>query len=638
MNPKDKKQQNQHRTLFETCDSFLERYDRIWFWAIFGITILVSILLYDPWVSTGGDDAAYVLSARDFLKDFKFPSFQGPLYPVFLSLLYGLFGMSLQVFKIFSLIFMLACLFLLFQAFRRRIPATLLFITLALTSVNSQVLYFTSQTYSEAFYMFMQALVFFLFIRFFIDREQAGKKEFLWLSLAVLGVILTRNIGYSLVLCVAVYFIAYRQWKNLIWFMGVLLLCFGIFQVIKYVVWEDSSLQAADQGSNLLNKDAYNPSYGREDLKGFLVRFWGNSKNYFSQFFTMLGLRERYTPDSLFIPSHPVYILLLYLIGLAGIGFSFKRNRTLFFAGMVTAGFLAVTFLVLQTSWNQYRLIVPVYPFMILLLFYAAYSLLSLPQFRTYQFLLALPFVILLFGALADTRQAVETGSGLKGKYSGLTPDWIHYIHASAWVADSLPPDALVACRKPSISSIYGKGRKFYGIYKIPAGDFDSFYSHWQSDSLAFSLINMKGINKPIINSLFGHCEAQIILDKQNLLMVKDSVAAKLAREWPELEIITSPAKLTSLVEEAGHKVAVYYADSLLAPLRKNSVTHILLANLRLREAVNTGITISTVERYAAYIQWKYPGFIQPVRQFGRNDDEPAAIVRINWEVIDKKQ
>jgi hypothetical protein len=633
MKPKNKKQQAQFHTLFEKWDSFLERHDRVWFWTLFGITLLVSILLYDQRISTGGDDSSYIISARDFLEEFKFPSFQGPLYPIFLSLIYGLFGMSLPTFKIFSLISMQACLFLLFLTFRRRIPATLLFITLLLTAINSRFLYFASQTYSEAFYMFMQTLAFFVFCRFFIDREPE-KKGFLWLSLAVLGVILTRNIGYSLFLCLVGYFAAYRQWKNMIWFTGTCLLCFGVFQLVKYAVWHDPALLAADQGSGLLNKNFYYPSYGREDLNGFLNRFWVNSRNYFSQFFMMLGLRERNNPDGSFTPSHPVYVILMYLIGLTSIYFSFKRNRYLFFTAIVTTGFLVVTFFILQTSWNQYRLIVPVFPFMILLAGYAVYSLLSLPKFRAYQFLLVILFLPFFMNTLSDTRQAIKTTSRIKSKYSGLTPDWVHYIQASEWAADSLPPDALVACRKPSISSIYGKGKQFYGIYRIPSGHFDSFYKRWRSDSLAFSLICIKGFTNPIVRSLRGHCEAQIILDKKGFLVLKDSAAVKMAREWPKLEVITSPTELSPFIKEANDKVSIYYADSLLVPLLENGVTHVLFASLRTREEVKSGVTISTVERYVAYIQWKYPGFIEPLRQFGRNNDEPAVIFRINRDTV----
>jgi len=162
--------------------------------------------------------------AHEFLKEFKFINYQGPLYPIVLSVVDAIFGMSLKAFKIFSMLSMLACVYLMFRAFRNRIPSTLLFITLLLTSLNSHVLYFASQTYSEAFYMFLQSLLLLVFFKFFVDSPHFPPKEeespSLWrrvglghllLAIVLLCVILTRSAGYSLFLAITVYFILYRQ-------------------------------------------------------------------------------------------------------------------------------------------------------------------------------------------------------------------------------------------------------------------------------------------------------------------------------------------------------------------------------------------------------------------------------------------
>ena len=159
-------------TFLDRSDAFFARYEWIWFWALFGITLLTSVLLFDPRVSAGGDDSAYIIMAHDFLNDFAFPGFMGPLYPMFLSVIEVIFGMSVKAFKIFSMLSILGCVYFMFKAFRKHIPSTLLFITLTLTSVNSHVLYFASQTYSEAFYMFMQSLLIFVFFKFFVDNEE----------------------------------------------------------------------------------------------------------------------------------------------------------------------------------------------------------------------------------------------------------------------------------------------------------------------------------------------------------------------------------------------------------------------------------------------------------------------------------
>ena len=170
-----KKSRRETLSFLERSDAFFSKYDLVWLWILLGVTLLTSLMLFDPRVSAGGDDSEYILSARAFFKEFKFPGYQGPLYPIILSIPGAIFGMSLTALKSFSMVSMLACMLLMFLSFRRRIPSTLLFITLLLTSINSHVLYFTSQTYSETFFMLMLALLLFVFFRLYIDRENGGK-------------------------------------------------------------------------------------------------------------------------------------------------------------------------------------------------------------------------------------------------------------------------------------------------------------------------------------------------------------------------------------------------------------------------------------------------------------------------------
>ncbi|RLD70249.1 MAG: hypothetical protein DRJ10_20570, partial [Bacteroidetes bacterium] len=74
-------------------------------------------------VSVGGDDANYIIKAWDFLNEFKFPSFQGPAYPVFLSLFIWLFGINLPVLKFISALFLLGHFVAFYYAFKNRIPS-----------------------------------------------------------------------------------------------------------------------------------------------------------------------------------------------------------------------------------------------------------------------------------------------------------------------------------------------------------------------------------------------------------------------------------------------------------------------------------------------------------------------------------
>jgi hypothetical protein len=70
--------------------------------------------------------------------------------------------------------------------------------------------------------------------------------------------------------------------------------------------------------------------------------------------------------------------------------------------------------------------------------------------------------------------------------------------------------------------------------------------------------------------------------------------------------------------------------DSALAFFKKNKVTHILLASLRLNPKMNTGDIINTVHHIAAPIAEKYPEKLREVKVIG-GTEEPAALYEIRY-------
>jgi hypothetical protein len=71
--------------------------------------------------------------------------------------------------------------------------------------------------------------------------------------------------------------------------------------------------------------------------------------------------------------------------------------------------------------------------------------------------------------------------------------------------------------------------------------------------------------------------------------------------------------------------------------LQRANVTHILTARLRTNPAMKTNRTINTVERYASQIQEKYPTIFELTHQEGATGNEEAQIIKINWDVVKKK-
>jgi hypothetical protein len=640
--PKKTSSAGERRDLLGILDSFFDKRLGWLIWVILGVTFLFSLLLFDSRVSLSGDDSFYIIRASDFIHSFKYPAFQGPLYPMVLSLFVVIFGINLVPLKVLSLISILGFMYLFYMAFRKRIPSTLLVIALLLMSINSFLLYYSSQTYNEAFYLLVQMVLVLIFFRFFVDNEQAlsFKKELyrhLYLALCLLALTLTKNMGYSAVFAVAGYFLLRGQWKNLLYSVAAFAIVLVVFQGVKYVLWNEAGAQFSSQGSGLLNKDYYNPQAGKEDLAGYYNRLIGNSNLYLSKHFTsVLGFRKAEP----IMTINSLVTLLIYLMAIGSLIITYIKNRYLFFTGLLSGSFLVITFIVLQTKWDQSRLIIPAVPLLLLMLFAGFYYISSIKKYKILQ--LAVPVLALLvfLQSLAVTAVAVKSNQEISGRYGGLTPDWKNYLKASEWASENLPEDAIVACRKPSISFVYGKGRNFYGIMQLPTYNTDVFFSNWQKDEGAYMVFNYADFNgRQLTPELYMELkENQLALLFVNdsvyfIDKVSDSSRVSLAEKATKagFNYTTSLSSFKAKIGDA-KEIKLYYPDSLLLQLQNAGVTHILTANLRRNSTKKDGMIINTVERYMAFIQEKYPQIYTKVSQIGEDENEPASIMKIEYE------
>lgn len=632
-----KKKQINHQTLFEKINAFLGKKELIWFWILFGITLVTGLLLYDPRVSLSGDDSSYILRANDFLKKMELPSYQGPLYPVALSLVMLIFGFNLLPLKLFSLVAILGFFYLTFIAFRRRVPSLLLFCMLLLTSLNAHLLYFGSQTFSEGFYMFLQSLVMLIFFTYFIGRESQEVylifkhdfKRHLLLALVILLLVVTRTIGYSMLIATIGYFIFYKQWKNIGLHLASFLLLFAVYAAIVHFIWGNEIFPSA-HGSSLLNKSFYRPELGNEDLKGLFFRFLQNSEQYLSgKLYGAMGLIHIHTRDIILAG-------FTYLVAIGALCFSYKKNRFLFFTGLLTGTFLITTFVILQVEWNQQRLIMPVYPYILLLLLATCYYILELRRVRFMQFLFLLPVVLLLFSGTIDTKNTISEVRKIKTEFDGLTPDWYNYTKASRWVGDNLKEkNVLVACRKPEISTIYAKGKPFYGIYTIPTIPLETFLHDWEISDSEYVVYDMTKVKtQGYLDLIFRNYDGMISFNNYKYTIAKYPDMQSIPVELKEMEPFLTPQQLKNFIDKP---CSIFMADSLLMDLKNAGVSHILAASLRVNPNENNGNTISTVERYVSYFAAKYPYLLNGIYQEGTEKNEPAQLFRIEWEQLDSK-
>lgn len=519
--------------------------------------IFLSLINFNARISEAHDDSLYIEAAYRYVHEFPnyYYTANAPMYPMFLALLTVFFGTNLIVFKLFSVLFFIAGAFLYYKALDKKVPELLKYFVLTFLCFSHLIIYYSSQTFSEAFYMLIQATFFYFFLEYNWgknsltgDLKMDYKK---WLMIGFLMMILTlaKNILVFGIAAIILFYIFNKDYRKAL-FAGV---SFGIFktlyEIIKSLIWGDSAIQYKSQMGILLNKDSYDASKGQEDLAGFIGRFTDNIGLYLGKrFYQLIGFMN----EDAIVAS---YLLAFVVIGLTVYGLyrAVKDKQMViaflvFFAGTISFG----TFFVLQSKWDQARFIMVHMPAILLGISYGIYRFLEKSEFNQRIFIVILLIVsgsMFISSAKRGVVNIPVVSKNLKGDiYYGYTPDWENYLRLSEWCADSLPKTSLVACRKAPMSFVYGKGKHFYPIYSVIARDTTTNQSN---------------------------------------------------------------------------------PDSALAIFKRNKVTHILIASIRLNPKVNTGEVINTIHFILAPISQKYPEKIVKVKQFGTS--EPAELYELKY-------
>ncbi|MDD2345237.1 MAG: hypothetical protein PHY85_03735 [Bacteroidales bacterium] len=641
----------------DVLNVFFKKFAPLFFWLGLGMTILFSLLLFDLKVSDGGDDSSYIVRAYEFIKNGVFPTFQGPLYPMMLSIIVLFFGIKVGLLKFFSLIAISAQYYFLHKTFKNRIPEAILYPVLLIISVSSSLLYFSSQTYSEGFFMFLQALFLFLFVKYFIDKKEESVllktqiKDYLFVALSVLSLIWTRNVGLAVVIVIGLYFISYFEWKKLLLSAASIITVLVPFELFKKLIFNVEGTQVNAQAEGLLLKNFYNPAQGTEDFAGLIVRFIDNSHLYLSKhLFVFMGFKTGEFP-----PITPILTWIVYAICIIALVFAFKRNKTLFFTILYTGVVCFVTFIAVQAHWDQPRLIIPLYPLLLIALFSGLYFVLKHKNLRKFQFLFLLS-VFIVFGSgfkqmLSKVKEhAPSLQANLSGNmFYGMTPDWVNYIKMSEWIAKNIPEEEMVAARKPEISFVYS-GRGFYGIYNVATMNPDTFLTSLTANpemkvvgvnlmQIAESpqLQTFQSVSAPYLHASLNASllsEDYRVLDSRVLgvYLVPDLLLDSMMMLGNNLgvEFVDDIPTLVQQFLRENWQFAIHNPDEMLNELKRENVRYFMLASLRKNPTVNNGEIITTLHRYIYFIQLKYPNIYEQVHSIGVT--EPTTLIKLNLQ------
>lgn len=435
--------------------SILSSKSFIWFFI--GLYAVLSLLLFDPKLFTGGDNAVYLNLAQSLAqgKGYKNLNQPGepahtqypPGFPALLGLLMLVFGKSFVIMKFFIMLCGLFA-FYLFYLISLRIFKEKYYLALATYLLVPLIINYNHWILSEIPFLFAN-----LATVYFVIRAEEGKKGFYYPAfLCANFAFFIRTTGIALIGAVLVYLIVRKKFREVLVFVGMFLIL-----IIPWTIRNSHYSQAGGYLDQFLAKNFYQPELGRIGIADFFIRIFNNFRLYF---FTIL-------PQSLFSAIEASWLLfLLGLVSLALLVYGFfirRRNWSIFEFFLI---FGLVVLLVWPEIWSSDRFLLPLLPILII------YILLGLTRLsaRIKYILPALGFFFILvnlWAIVSQSRIAVSDNlQYLRGnRYAGYSPDWRRYFETIDWIKQNLPDDQVIMARKPEFVYLISGHKSFIYPY-----------------------------------------------------------------------------------------------------------------------------------------------------------------------------
>ena len=484
------------KSMFDTFEIWAEANSKKLFAGFLTLSLFFSFMLFNARISEAHDDALYLEGGWRYVHEFPtyFYTQNAPLYVLFLGLMTKIFGFKLLLFKCFNVVFNFFSVYFFYKAFYKRIPFAVLIPVMLFITCNHLIQYFASMTFTEAFYLFLQSLFFYWFVKLYdaLKIEPEAKKHIkLWLMAGLFSFLIAtcKSVAIVAIPALILFFLLEKQWKNAGFALGAYLIFKIPYEIIVKLIW-GSQNQFSGQSKILLLKDPYDKSLGNDDLSGFIGRFTNNCDLYLSKrFFQLLGLKDENSVDVFGFLS-----FIVIAITLIALFYVFKhKNKVMVFFGMFTGAQLLLSFFILQARWDQPRIILICMPVMLLLIYNLFYGTVKNSSMGRGIYTITVGLLccsVFIASFKRGTTNLPIVKKNLAGNiYYGYTPDWQNFLKCSEWCADSLPPTTLVASRKAPMSFVYGKGRKFFPIYSVIKKDSLTQQSNPDS-ALAFFRLN----------------------------------------------------------------------------------------------------------------------------------------------------
>jgi len=389
--------------------------------AVIALAVILAVISFDLKLYTGGDNVTYILLAKSIISGGGYHEIWTPQntshtsyppgYPILLASLMLLFGDSLFVYKMLSLVFFLGCVILFWVWIKHRTKDWWYFLPVILFVLSPDVLNSSHLELSEMCFTFFLLLGLFLFDRW---RKEDSVGWFFLLSFSTIACFYIRTIGLAAVGGLLIHLVYNRKFSYAgLHLLATIALMGGWF---FYTYVNGSTYLEQMLSANAYSSDALILSVG-----GFFSRIWTNIELYWTYL----------VPYSFFpLLSKPVTWLGLGL----GMSVLWGLKKNWGFAGLIFLCYFGALLIWPEQFTNQ-RFLLPVLP---LLFFFCIEGL----HFN---------FLRLAISAGATVCLLVVSLGQISTNKADYSPDWKAFFNACEWIKQYTLEDAVILSRKPNM-------------------------------------------------------------------------------------------------------------------------------------------------------------------------------------------
>ena len=425
------------------------------------VYLVLSIFLFDPKLSPGGDNAVYVILAESIISGRGYRNIHLPDepdhafypfgFPLMLTLPVLIFGNNIFVLKLFIVLSGIGMIFFLHKItehlFKNRSKLLMVF------SISVPILIM----YNHWLYTEMPYLCISLAALYFFIKASTKRRSFYYISfiLATYAVFI-RTVGITLVIGMILILLLKKQFKYAV----ILTLLFSLI----FIPWQLRNAGIQQEGGyleQLLAKHPYDLTYGRAGFSDFTRRIFDNLI-YYSFIIIPLTLMPVLESGIIFIIVGS-FIVLVTILGLI------TRLKKI---GIIELYFIfgCIVILIWPRVWSSERLLLPFLPLFIVCFYQGIVWLAQKIRLRYFIYLIIGIFVSLnAFNIYRESMKSFKNNIAyIKGdEYAGYQDIWRHYFETIDWIDKNLPARSIILARKPEFVYIKS-GRKSLGYPFIP--------------------------------------------------------------------------------------------------------------------------------------------------------------------------